>query len=138
MEKDKSLDELKEEFVSLTQELHKCHNKFFLLSQEEEICKKQELLLKSKVHDLSGRMIAEEKKLDSTRQQIEIVVEVDCSPEDCNASLVSRPGASVSSGLNDKLKSVEKGSESFVLPAFNPLQLGRTHVSVVEERSSLK
>lgn len=65
------------------------------------------------------------------------VVPVLCSPEVCNANLVSSPGAKVSSGLNDRLKSVEKGSAS-VLPAFKPLQLGLTQVRVVDDLSSLK
>lgn len=66
------------------------------------------------------------------------VVPVDCSPEACKANFVNKPGANVSSGLNDKLKSVENGSGSLLEPVFNPLQLGRTHVNVVHDRSNLK
>lgn len=66
------------------------------------------------------------------------VVPVLCSPEAWCASFVRRPGAKVSSGLKDKLKSVENGSLSLGVPALRPLQLGRTHVNVDEDLSSLK
>lgn len=66
------------------------------------------------------------------------VVPVDCSPDACNANFDNKPGDNVSSGLNDKLKSVENGSGSLLEPVFNPLQLGRTHVIVVHDRSNLK
>lgn len=68
------------------------------------------------------------------------VVPVDNSPAACRASFVKSPGASVSSGLKDKLKSAVKGSEEAPLPSplppvFNPLQLGLTHVKVVSDLS---
>lgn len=44
----------------------------------------------------------------------------------------------MSSGLKDKLKSVENGSVSLAVPALSPLQLGRTHVKVVADRSNRK
>lgn len=68
-----------------------------------------------------------------------MVVPVETSPAACNANFVNNPGASVSSGLKDRLKSAVNGSDpappSPPPPAFKPLQLDLTQVRVVEDLS---